>query len=102
MTNQFAESIPYVAGATTTMIGVVGQAATDISLWLQAGMAGVVVLLLLKFFPGLMNHLEEKDKRHEETIRSIVERNEKKDEAWQQIVQSRGICPIKEDNHNQQ
>jgi uncharacterized membrane protein YhiD involved in acid resistance len=100
MTNQFAESVPYVAGAATALIGVVGQA--DVSFWLQAGMAGVVVLLLLKFFPMLMKHLEEKDKRHEETIRNIVERNEKKDEAWQKIVSDRGICPVSTDNQNQQ
>jgi uncharacterized membrane protein YhiD involved in acid resistance len=100
MHTQFFETLPYIAGGATTVIAAVGS--TDVTFWLQAGMAGIVVLLLLKVFPFLMDHLEEKDKRHDETILDIVERNERKDAAWQEIVQSRGICPIKEDNHNDQ
>ena len=56
-------------------------------------MAGVVVLLLLKFFPMVMSHLERKDKEHQVIIREIVEANTVKDEAWQRIVSEKKLCP---------
>lgn len=105
MIHNLTEAFPYVTGAAVTLAA--SAAALDVSIWVQAGMAGVVVLLLLKFFPMILSHMEAKDKRHEQkmdekdlrfeqTIRDIVERNDKKDEAWQQIVQSRGNCPMAE------
>jgi predicted regulator of amino acid metabolism with ACT domain len=62
------------------------------SLAIQAGMAGVVVLLLLKFFPMLIKHLEKKDAEHQTIIREIVTANQAKDEAWQRIISEHKLC----------
>jgi hypothetical protein len=99
MIHNYAEAFPYITGITVASLGVIGS---EISIWLSAGMTGVVVLLLLKFFPMLLNHMEDKDKRHEETIKHICEIHDSRNRVWQEIVQTRGICPIPEkDNHNQ-
>ena len=69
------------------------QAGSWHSLAIQAGMAGVVVLLLLKFFPMLIAHLEKKDAEHQAVVRDIVRAGHAKDAAWQKIIEDRGVCP---------
>lgn len=92
------DGIPYVVSsliAGTSYISQiqVAQGSSWHSIAIQAGMAGVVVLLLLKFFPMVMSHLERKDKEHQQIIREIVDANKSKDEAWQRIVSEHHKCP---------
>ena len=65
---------------------------------IQAGMAGVVVLLLLKFFPMILNAMKVEADANRETIREIVEANQVKDAAWQRIISENKLC-IKNNNN---
>lgn len=99
-------TIPYIVSGLFSACSFIGQVPPSEGSWhslaIQAGMAGVVVLLLLKFFPMLIAHLEKKDAEHQAIIREIVASNQLKDEAWQKIVTDRGLCPQDrpQSNHN--
>ena len=90
-------SIPYIVSGLTASVSFLAQAQPAPGSWhsiaIQAGMAGVGVLLLLKFFPMVMQHLERKDKEHQAIIREIVGANQVKDAAWQAIVNEKKLCP---------
>lgn len=106
MNHHLIDSIPYVSGgaafATTALASVVPDSTT---MWIQAGVAGLFAIFMLKVIPVLLNHMretserhiatmKEESDRHEKTIQHLVESNERKDEAWQSIIQSRGVCPL--------
>lgn len=93
MSHPVFEAVPYIAGIATASLSILGQV-TDISVWAQAGIAGITILLLLKVFPALMQHLEDKDQRHEATIQRICQIHDERNKEWQRIVQNRGICPV--------
>jgi len=69
-------SLPYIASGFFAFSSFIGQVQPAAGSWhslaIQAGMAGVVVLLLLKFFPMLIAHLERKDQEHQKIVREIV------------------------------
>lgn len=95
-----------LAASASTALAQVHQTSGGVmeswaQLAIQAGMAGVVVLLLMKFFPMMLDKMEAKDRAHEDTIRHIIESNSKKDEAWQKLVQERVTCPMQNQNQNQ-
>ena len=109
----FAEPFSYAIGFTFSLATLLGSLATDTATggWLQvivqAGMAGIVVLLLMKHIPAMMERNERMQERHlqvlqeerkafEHTVTTIVESNATKDKAWQQIIQSRGFCPVRD------
>ena len=91
----FIHFVPYAAGTAPLLAQM--TASPDWTVWVNAGMAGVVMVLLLKFFPMLLKHMEQMSQRHENTIKNIIEANTRKDEAWQELVQARGICPLKDE-----
>ena len=90
-------TIPYIVSGLVSVSSYIAQAAPNGGSWhslaIQAGMAGVVVLLLLKFFPMLIAHLEKKDAEHQTVVREIISANTAKDAAWQRIIEDRGVCP---------
>lgn len=88
-------AIPYLVGGLTTATSAIAQVsnAGNPSLWIQAGMAGVVVLLLLKFFPMILAHQRAESEANREIVREIVAANQAKDEAWQKIVAEKKLCP---------
>ncbi len=95
------QHIPETVGALAGFSTILAQIPTPegggwLQIVIQAGMAGVVVVLLLKFFPMVMQHLKEKDAAHQQVIREIVESHREEVRQWQQIVQSKGVCPINE------
>lgn len=90
------DTIPYAAGLMTagsTMLAQVHPNTGWSSLVIQAGMAGVVVLLLLKFFPMILSHLDKTAQENREIIRDIIQANQNKDKEWQKIISDKGICP---------
>lgn len=72
MTPQASESVPYIAGTLTgittflAQIQPTGMLEGWMQLFLQAGLGAIVVLLLLKFFPAMLDRMEVKDKRHQQ------------------------------------
>lgn len=107
MNDQLIDSIPYVSGAVVAFTTTLAQVAPDNpTMWINAGVAGLFALFMLRVIPTLLSHMrdtsdrhiatmKEVSEQHEKTIRSIVGSNERKDQAWQQIVQSQGECPYR-------
>jgi uncharacterized membrane protein len=86
--------VPQLANNLTSLVGAPEGVLQSLAV---PGMAGVVVLLLMKFFPAIIAHLERKDKAHmdhlerkdlahRKIIHEIVTANTVKDEAWQKII----------------
>jgi len=110
--HHFTEPLAYAASFCFSLSTLLGSLATDPSSgWLpvivQAGMAGIVVLLLMKHIPQMMERNERMQERHlqvlqeerkafENTITVIMQSNASKDKAWQHIIQSRGFCPVRD------
>lgn len=113
-----AEPLAWTAGlaasASTLMGSLAGEAVSGggwLPLIVQAGMAGIVVLIVLKHIPELIRAQQRANDQHAENLRlereafervmnRIVESNERKDAAWQQIISQRGHCPVRDgDSH---
>jgi hypothetical protein len=110
--HHFTEPLAYASSFCFSFATLLGSLAADTSAgWLpvvvQAGMAGIVVLLLMKHIPQMMERNERMQERHlqvlqeerkafEHTITTIVQSNASKDQAWQHIIQSRGFCPVRD------
>jgi hypothetical protein len=95
MTDNLIAYITSTSAATATVLANVkpaGVAESWMQLAIQAGMAGVVVLLLMKFFPMMMDRMAAKDRQHEETIKHICQVHDERNRLWQEIIQSKGIC----------
>lgn len=87
MNNTLFESIPYVCGATLATTTALAQSSPDMmTVWIQAGVAGLFALFMLKVIPMLLNHIKDTSERHQATIKHIVAEGHKKDEAWQKLV----------------
>ena len=91
-------TIPYLVSGLVSASSYISQTTTTTttlnpSLWIQAGMAGIVVLLLLKFFPMVLTSMKEEAAANRQIIREIVSEGHKKDAAWQEIVADRHLCP---------
>ena len=90
------DQIPYIIGGLTSASAFTAQVQPDTSglpaLAIQAGMAGVVVLLLLKFFPMILNAMKAEADANRKIVREIVEANHAKDAAWQRIVSENKLC----------
>lgn len=82
----------YIASGAATIATGLSQVPTNgaletwIALAIQAGMAGVVVIILFKSFPMLIADMKAQREAHEATITRIVEANTRKDDDWQRIV----------------
>ena len=82
--------LPYAAGVFTSAASYLSFVQpTDYSIYLQAGMTGVVIIILLKFFPMILTHMKETNERHEETIRHLVSKHDAQTKDWQRIIQER-------------
>lgn len=121
---QSLETMSYIGGAAFSAATLLGSLSGDpvsggwLPVIVQAGMAGVVVLLLLKHIPcileahaknqhSFMETLERERiafrdvlaaerESHERNIERIVNSQSVKDAAWQEIVNHRGQCPIRD------
>jgi len=113
MNHIIAEPLAYVAGISVSLSTLMGSIGADavgggwLPIIVQAGMAGIVVLIVLKHIPALINAQQVANKLHaenlrlereafERTIERIVSANEKKDDAWQSLISSRGHCPVRD------
>ena len=95
-------TIPYLVGGLTSLTSLIAQAAPSFdnpSLWIQAGMAGIVVVLLLKFFPLILSHQRSEAEANREIIREIVGSNASTHKEWQRVVSEKKFCP-KDQNGN--
>lgn len=109
------DPLAWLAGFSTSVSTLLGSLASDstaggwLPLIVQAGMAGIVVLIVLKHIPELIKAQAEANKLHaenlrlereafERTITRIVDANERKDEAWQKLISLRGYCPVRDGN----
>ena len=90
-------NIPYLVSGLTAASSFVAQMQPSPGSWhsiaIQAGMAGVVVLLLLKFFPMILSSMRAEADANRAVVREIIESNRTKDLAWQQIINDRTLCP---------
>jgi hypothetical protein len=115
MSNPIHESIMVGGLAGLASIATLAQSALDAgaSPWgliLQAGNAGIVLLLLLKFIPDLMRNQREASTAHQESMQKIVDSHkatvdslvksfERHDDAWRDMLSQRGWCPAREINN---
>ena len=99
MTDNLIAYITSTSAATATVLANVkpaGVAESWMQLALQAGMAGVVVLLLMKFFPMMMDRMAAQQALHEQTVQRICEIHDVRAKEWQDIIRSRGLCPVQQ------
>jgi hypothetical protein len=111
--NPIHESIFAGCLAGLASIGMLAQslvADSSLGVWgliLQAGNAGIVLLLLLKFIPDLMRNQREAATAHQDamqkivdthkaTIDSLVKSFENHDGAWRDLMNRRGYCPVRD------
>lgn len=78
--------LPYFTSLLATAAAVASQTNSTFPNWVPVGMTGVVVLLLMKFFPLMLDKMEERNKAHEATIKYIVDRHDEREERWQDII----------------
>lgn len=105
-------------GAIFGQLAIVDPSAGWAPIVIQGGFLGVVVVLLLKFFPDLvkankesaasyLKALEDQRKAHDEmtekqqrayeaTIERIVSSHEKQMEGWRVLLLERGYCPVRD------
>lgn len=130
MTHHLADYASYLGGFSASISTLLGSLSTAegaggwLQIVVQAGMAGIVVLIVMKHIPRLITSQEETNKlflgaiekereanrestakdreMYEKTIDRIIQSQEIKDAAWQQIVMNRGICPINQEDRNKQ
>lgn len=110
-----AEPFAWAAGFSASASTLLASIASDVSgsgwlpLVVQAGMAGIVVLIVLKHIPELIRAQQRANDQHAENLRlereafervmnRIVESNERKDAAWQHLISQRGHCPVRDGN----
>ena len=109
-----AEPLAWTAGFATSLSTLIGSLSGDavtgggwLPLIVQAGMAGIVVLIVLKHIPELIRAQQRANDQHAENLRlereafervmnRIVESNERKDAAWQKLIAQRGHCPVRD------
>jgi hypothetical protein len=129
MSNPIHESIMAgtLAGIASTATIAQSVMDTGIGPWglvLQAGNAGIVLLLLLKFIPDLMRNQREASTAHQAamqkmaeshrstmqnivdshktTVDSLISSFENHDNAWRDLINQRGWCPVRDgDTKNQ-
>lgn len=98
-----------IAFATATGLAQVATS-TDpslITLAIQAGMAGVVFVIVLKHIPALQQAnereraaflaaLEKQADSHEKIVERIVAEHAENNRQWREIISTRGYCPIRD------
>jgi hypothetical protein len=96
--------------AGTIILGIMPNEG-DFTILIQAGMAGIVLLLLLKFIPDLMKANAEQMKLHQNAMESITEAHrvaldslvksfEQHDSSWRELLTRRGYCPVRDSEEN--
>ena len=90
------EITPYLVSGLFSASAFIAQAQPQnqsvSSLAIQAGMAGVVMLLLLKFFPMILSAMKAEADANRKVVREIVEAGHAKDAAWQKIIADKKLC----------
>lgn len=102
-----AEPFAWVAGfsiSTSTFLASIAGDTTSggwLPLVVQAGMAGIVVIIVLKHIPELIRaqqrandqfseNLRQEREAFERVMNRIIESNEKKDALWQDLISRQG------------
>lgn len=97
------------AASTSTFLGQVSVESAGTTGWLpvivQSGMAGIVVLIIMKHIPEMIKANERNTDRYlealkgereafRESLRDISKENTKREESLREALEKRGTCPI--------
>jgi Na+/H+ antiporter NhaC len=92
-------TIPYIISTLSAGVALLAQFGTNVPSWAPVGLTGIIALILMKFFPMMLDKMEKRNQAHEETIRHIVSKHDKREERWQELFRQDRICPILDNNH---
>jgi hypothetical protein len=106
-----AEQAATLGGVSAALATFFGQVSVDGGGWMplivQAGMAGIVVMLVMRHIPQLqasaqaqqdkfIELIRSENEQFRATIKEIADNRDSDQQAWRDLIARRGYCPVRD------